>query len=176
MFFLFQNIYICTYICIYIYIYLYMARGSNGALCVLHILCHKIHGCLLRLRARGQTDNQTDPREARKQSNWLPGPGAQNNPRPGPKTIKNVPKQSQNAPKQSKNVNGAAFGGAPGRFAPREGGPLIRISVNGPPGPVPGLAPGPAPGPRRVDPGSWPGQRLPGVGGGGWSKIKFKMF
>ena len=58
---------------------------------------------------------------------------------------------------------GAAFGGAPGRFAPREGGPLIRISVNGPPGPVPGLAPGPAPGPRRVDPGSWPGQRLPGV-------------
>ena len=78
------------------------------------------HGCLLRLRARGQTDNQTDPREARKQSNWLPGPGAQNNPRPGPKTIKNVPKQSQNAPKQSKNVNGAAFGGAQGRFAPRD--------------------------------------------------------
>ena len=48
--------------------------------------------------------NHTDPREARKQPNWLPGPGAQNNPKLGPQTIKNVPKQS-------KNVNSAAYGG-----------------------------------------------------------------
>ena len=49
------------------------------------------------MRARGQVDNQTDPREARRQANLLPAPGAQNNPRPGPETIINVPKQSKRA-------------------------------------------------------------------------------
>ena len=71
-----------------------------------------------------QTIKQT-PGRAENNQIGLPAEGAENNARPGqktiktaPKTIKNGPKQSQNGPKQSKMARAPPSAAPQGRFAP----------------------------------------------------------